>query len=75
MKEKTFYGFLCCCPSGPLMIDSSVKVRGYAPGQTISVKINVFNDSKEHVNNLDVKLIKVSFQVKRIRITQTNSTQ
>lgn len=60
MKEKTFYGFLCCCPSGPLMIDASCKVRGYVPGQTITVKINVFNDSKEHVNNLEVQLIKVS---------------
>lgn len=42
------------------MIDASCKVRGYVPGQTITVKINVFNDSKEHVNNLEVQLIKVS---------------
>lgn len=66
MKEKTFYGFLCCCPSGPLMIDATTRVRGYTPGQTISVKINVFNDSREHVEGLEVKLIKVSLPVKRI---------
>lgn len=46
------------------MIDATTKVRGYAPGQTISVKINVFNDSREHVDNLEVKLIKVSLQIK-----------
>lgn len=62
-KEKTFYPlncFLCCCPSGPLMIDASTKVRGFAPGQTIYIKIDVFNESKEHVNSLEVKLNKVS---------------
>lgn len=45
------------------MIDATTMVRGYAPGQTISVKIYVNNQSKERVDCLEVQLIKVSCQI------------
>lgn len=60
--EETFYlfGWICCLPSGPLRVDVDAPVRGYAPGQTINVEIDVSNDSNEVLSSLDVQLIQVN---------------
>lgn len=65
--EKVLHplGCLCCWSNGRLSLDVNVPVSGYAPGQTINVKIDVCNDSKEMVSS-NVQLIKVSnFQFAR----------
>lgn len=50
---------LCCCASGPLRVDAYTPVRGYAPGQTINLKIDVTNDSSYSLYKMQVQLIKV----------------
>lgn len=59
--DKIFYplGFLCCFPDGPLSIDAFTPVSGYTPGQTINVKVNVNNKSKETLTEIEVQLNKV----------------
>lgn len=63
-KSKVFLplGFCCCFPSDPLNVDVRTPVRGYTPGQTINVKLNVSNESEEDVENFAVELIKVNMK-------------
>lgn len=42
-----------------MMIDATVPLGGYVPGQTINLQINVNNQSKETVSKFSVKLVKV----------------
>ncbi|KAL7297338.1 hypothetical protein TKK_0009730 [Trichogramma kaykai] len=56
-KSKTFGCF--CCVSPPLTVDITLPVRGYVPGQSIPVKVNVENQSGIQVDTIKLKLEKV----------------
>ncbi|KAJ8674402.1 hypothetical protein QAD02_005664 [Eretmocerus hayati] len=52
--------FCClCCGSPPLSINLTLPVRGYVPGQTIPVKVNVENQSGKTVDSVKLALLKV----------------
>lgn len=57
-KNKTFC--CLCCGSPPLSINISIPVRGYVPGQSIPVKVNVENQSGITVEKVKLILQKVS---------------
>ncbi|XP_032663974.1 arrestin domain-containing protein 17 isoform X2 [Odontomachus brunneus] len=52
--------FCClCCGSPPLTVNFSLPVRGYVPGQSMPIKINVENQSSIVVNTIKLVLSKV----------------
>lgn len=57
-KSKTFC--CLCCGSPPLAVNISLPVRGYVPGQTIPVKVNVENQSGITVETVKLILQKVN---------------
>jgi hypothetical protein len=56
-KEELSKNFKMDFTSEPLYMSAFIPFRGYVPGQTINIKINVNNQSKTHV-----KEIKISFK-------------
>ncbi|XP_053690831.1 arrestin domain-containing protein 3-like [Sabethes cyaneus] len=56
-KTKTY----CCgpCRSKPLYVSAQLPISGYVPGQTITVKITVENQTKKRVNEVSAKLLQV----------------
>ncbi|XP_001599906.1 arrestin domain-containing protein 17 [Nasonia vitripennis] len=56
-KSKTFC--CLCCGSPPLAVNISLPVRGYVPGQTIPVKVNVENQSGITVETVKLILQKI----------------
>lgn len=56
-KNKTFC--CLCCGSKPLNINVSIPVRGYVPGQTIPVRVDVENRSGISIEEIKIKLQKV----------------
>ena len=52
--------FCClCCGSPPLTINVKLPVRGYVPGQSIPVNLNIENQSGVTIKNVKVMLKKV----------------
>ncbi|XP_033226506.1 arrestin domain-containing protein 17-like isoform X2 [Belonocnema kinseyi] len=59
--SKTFItcsSFGCCYPSPPLLVNYSLPVRGYVPGQTIPIKVNIKNESGVEVSSVKLSLEK-----------------
>jgi hypothetical protein len=56
-KNKTFC--CLCCASMPLSVNISIPVRGYVPGQTIPIKVNVENQSGVEVDKVKLLLQKI----------------
>lgn len=52
-------GFLFYLLSDPIDMIVNVPVRGYTPGQTINMEINVKNRSNQMISEFQVNLIKV----------------
>ncbi|XP_066581032.1 arrestin domain-containing protein 17-like [Prorops nasuta] len=60
VNEEMSKTFCClCCGSPPLTVNYSLPVRGYVPGQTMPIKVNVENSSGVRVIELKLKLYKV----------------
>ncbi|XP_011140067.1 arrestin domain-containing protein 17 isoform X2 [Harpegnathos saltator] len=55
--SKTFW--CLCCATPALTVNFSLPVRGYVPGQSMPVKINVENRSSVVVNTVKLVLVKV----------------
>ncbi|XP_020282949.1 arrestin domain-containing protein 17 [Pseudomyrmex gracilis] len=55
--NKTFWCLCCATPS--LTVNFSLPVRGYVPGQSMPIKINVQNLSNIVVNNIKLILCKI----------------
>lgn len=64
-KDERFFhpfGCFCCSPSLALRVDASIPFRGYTPGQTINVAIDVNNESSKTVSNFYVDFIRVIYE-------------
>lgn len=55
--SKTFW--CLCCGTPPLTVNFSLPARGYVPGQSMPIKINVENQSNVVVNTVKLVLAKV----------------
>ena len=56
-KNKTFC--CLCCASLPLSVNVSLPVRGYVPGQSMPIKVNIENQSGVVVDSVKLTLEKV----------------
>ncbi|XP_076181787.1 arrestin domain-containing protein 17 isoform X2 [Ptiloglossa arizonensis] len=60
VQEEMSKTFCClCCATAPLTVNYSLPVRGYVPGQTMPIKINVENSSSVTVNTVKLVLYKI----------------
>ncbi|XP_076653337.1 arrestin domain-containing protein 17 isoform X1 [Halictus rubicundus] len=60
IQEEMSKTFCClCCASAPLTVNYSLPVRGYVPGQSMPVKINVENASGVTVDTVKLILCKI----------------
>ena len=59
MEEKTKTFCCLCCASLPLSINVSLPVRGYVPGQSMPIKVDIENQSGVRVNTVKLMLQKV----------------
>ncbi|KAL0128008.1 hypothetical protein PUN28_003330 [Cardiocondyla obscurior] len=60
VQQEMSKTFCClCCGSPPLTVIFSLPSRGYVPGQSIPIKINVDNLSNVIVNTIKLKLCKI----------------
>ncbi|XP_051165266.1 arrestin domain-containing protein 17-like [Leptopilina boulardi] len=59
MEEKTKTFCCLCCASAPLSVNISLPVRGYVPGQSMPIKVNVENQSGVEVTTVKLILQKV----------------
>lgn len=60
MRQEMTKTFCClCCASPPLTVNFSLPVRGYVPGQSMPIDINVENSSTVIVNAIKLILRKV----------------
>lgn len=59
LKEEFLKNFKMDFTSDPLYVSASIPFSGYVPGQTITVMINVNNQSKTHVKEVKVSLKKI----------------
>lgn len=69
-KYKTFYKFCLpwCKTDDSLIMVGRIPVRGYIPGQTIELFLNVYNRTEQRVSEFKVQLMKVSVQCVPVRI-------
>ncbi|KAJ8672951.1 hypothetical protein QAD02_004212 [Eretmocerus hayati] len=58
LEANKNFGCLCCA-SPPLSVNISLPVRGYVPGQTIPIRVNVENESGKRINTVKLTLQKV----------------
>lgn len=58
--------FGCCYPSPPLLANFSLPVRGYVPGQTIPIKVNIKNESGVEVSSVKLSLERVKYFLQNI---------
>lgn len=56
MKEVSF-GFNCCCLSEPFQLITFLPKKGFVPGETIPIKIEIDNNSNIRINFIKVTLI------------------
>lgn len=60
MRGEMSKTFCClCCGTPPLTVNFSLPVRGYVPGQSMPIKVNVENQSNVVVNTVKLVLVKV----------------
>ncbi|KAK2581691.1 hypothetical protein KPH14_002178 [Odynerus spinipes] len=60
IREEASKTFCClCCATAPLTVTYSLPVRGYVPGQSMPIKINVENLSNVTVDRIGLSLCKV----------------
>lgn len=60
VQEEMSKTFCClCCGSPPLTVNYSLPVRGYVPGQSMPIKVNVENSSGITVDTVKLILCKV----------------
>ncbi|KAI4477956.1 hypothetical protein M0804_012436 [Polistes exclamans] len=60
ITEDMSKSFSClCCASAPLNVSYSLPVRGYVPGQSMPIKVNVENLSTVTVNRIALILCKI----------------
>lgn len=60
VREEASKSFCClCCMTGPLTVTYSLPVRGYVPGQTMPIRINVENSSNVTVDRIMLSLCKI----------------
>jgi hypothetical protein len=57
--ENSKYFSWCCCKSGPLTLVTHLPARGYVPGQSIPITIEVDNASKITISGIVCELIQV----------------
>lgn len=48
--------FLCCIPKGTVSLSAVIDRNAYAPGDTVSLRLQVNNTSKVHLKNCSLKL-------------------
>lgn len=56
LKEVSF-GFNCCCLSEPMQLITFLPKKGFVPGETIPVTIELDNNSNVRINFIKVELI------------------
>ncbi|XP_053973989.1 arrestin domain-containing protein 17 [Hylaeus volcanicus] len=60
VQEEMTKTFCClCCATAPLTVNYSLPVRGYVPGQTMPIKLNVENASSVTVDTVKLILCKI----------------
>ncbi|XP_054004300.1 arrestin domain-containing protein 17 [Hylaeus anthracinus] len=60
VQEEMTKTFCClCCATAPLTVNYSLPVRGYVPGQTMPIKLNVENASSVTVDTVKLVLCKI----------------
>ncbi|XP_029160939.1 arrestin domain-containing protein 17 [Nylanderia fulva] len=60
IRQEMSKTFCClCCGTPPLTVNFSLPVRGYVPGQSMPIKINVENLSNVVVNTIKLVLCKI----------------
>jgi len=57
--ENNKYFCCCCCKSGPLTLVTHVPARGYVPGQSIPMTVEVDNASNVAVTGVVCELVQV----------------
>ncbi|XP_014254041.1 arrestin domain-containing protein 3-like [Cimex lectularius] len=57
-QEISKYFCCCCCKSGPLTLVVCLPHKGYVPGQTVPVTVEVDNASNVQVDKMECKIFK-----------------